>query len=425
MRLAMRLASWAVAALCGLAVWLFVHDAHAQAPGSYAPPAATPYAAPAAPTPAPPAATTPAPPATAAAEAAAPPAAPVADPHEDVLRRLLRSGCRDGIAEARALAASGAASWAETVTRLCVEILRAHPGPAARVILPHHERDGRGTLVIASTIYGIWAGVAVDVLASINSARTAIIPPLLGMGAGLALSLGLTSDRPVSAGQAWSIVTGFEYGSFNGALWAGSFDLSSQQVVGTALGTGLAAGAAGIVVANLVVPTQGDVEVVRSGLLWGTAAGMLGVLAVDSNVSSTTFLKVSAVSMDLGFIAGLAVASSFPISRNRDLIIDAGTLGGGVAGLGIAVLVMGTNGSGRAVAAGGLAGMLTGMLATIFLTRDMDKPEDDDQSAPVAALVGRDARGRWRWGTPGAAPVFDGLGRRVVGATLTAFGGAL
>jgi hypothetical protein len=415
----MRLDRRALAALSFVAAWIVVaRGARAQAPAPYPPAAAAP-----APTPAP---SLPPVPATAAPEAPAPPAAvpPAADPHDEVLRRLLRSGCRDGLPEARALAASGEATWAETVTRLCGEILRARPAPVVTHTAEHHDRDGRGTLVIASTIYGIWTGIAFDVLFTIDGARSAIIPPLLGMGAGLALSLGLTSDRPLTRGQAWSIVTGFEYGSFNGALWAGAFDFSAKSVVGTTLATGVAAGAAGVLVANQVSPGPGEVEVVRSGLLWGTVAGWLGLLAFDPNASSTTALRVGAVSMDLGFLAGLAIASSFSVSRNRDLIIDAGTLGGGVAGLGVAVLAVGTNtGSGRTIAAGGLAGMFAGMLLTIYLTRDMDKP-DDEQSAPVAALLGRDARGRWRWGTPGAAPVFDGPGRHVVGATLTALGGA-
>jgi hypothetical protein len=346
---------------------------------------------------------------------------PAADAHDNVLRRLLRSGCRDGLPEARALAASGEATWAETVARVCGDLLRSQAAISSQALHPEH--NGRGTLVVASTIYGIWTGISFDVLFSIEEVRSSIVPPLIGMGTGLALSLALTSDRPITNGQAWSIVTGLEYGSFNGALWAGAFDFGAQDVVGTTLATGIAAGTAGLLVASKIAPAQGDVEVVRSGLLWGTIAGMLGVLAVSENPASKSVFRAGAVSMDLGFLVGLAFAASFDVSRTRDLIIDAGTLGGGVAGLGIAVLAEGNNGSGRAVAAGTLAGLLAGMVATIWLTRDLDRP-DDDHGPPVAALLGRDERGRWRWGTPGASPVFDGLGRRVVGATFTALGGS-
>ena len=353
-----------------------------------------------------------------AARSPAPAAAPpLADPRDEVLRRLLRSGCRDGLAEARALAAQGEAAWAATAARLCGEILAA-----AREAPRRGERDGRGTLVIASTIYGIWAGIATDVLFSINDARSVVVAPLVGMGAGLALSLGVTSGHPLTNGQAWTIVTGLEYGSLNGALWAGAFDLSAKDVVATTFVTGLASGGVGLLVAHDRAPTQGDVEVVRSGLLWGTAAGALGLLALSSdNNDSKSIYRGMGVAMDLGFLGGLALAASFDVSRGRDLIIDAGTLGGGVAGLGLTALVVGPTGRGQTIAAGGLVGLAAGMLLTIYLTNDMD---DDERAPTVAALLGRDERGRWRLGTPGTTPVFDGLGRRVVGATFTALGGA-
>ncbi|HVU50574.1 MAG TPA: hypothetical protein VHL80_07790 [Polyangia bacterium] len=387
--------------------------AFAQAPATapYAPPPPSPLPAPAAD--APPAPMT----------LPLPPATTTVDPQEEVLRRLLRSGCHDGLREARQLAASGGAPWAETVTRLCGEILRAQPATAPLPPRLRAERDGRGTIVVYSTFYGIWVGVATDVLFSIDNVRGSILPPLLGMGGGLALSLALTSERPITNGQAWAIATGMDYGTINGALWAGAFNFKATDVVGTALATGVASTAAGLLVATQLAPKQGDVEVVRSSLLWGGLGGLFGIAAFGSNPSDTTYFRGMAVAQDLAFLGGLAISSSFDVSRTRDLIIDAGTLGGAVAGLGVTVLALGTNGTRHAVFAGGLLGMTAGMVTAILLTRDMDSP-DEDQGSPVAALVGRDARGRWRLGSPGASPVFDGLGRRVVGATFTALGGA-
>jgi hypothetical protein len=350
------------------------------------------------------------------------PQLPIAEPHDDVLRRLLRSGCRDGIAEARALAAGGGAPWAATVVRLCGEISEENLARSVRVM--RGERSGRGTMVFWSTLYGLWTGIALDVLFEVNEVRGAIVLPLAGMGAGLALSLGITANHPLTNGQAWTIATGLEFGSFNGALWAGGFNLDSQAVVGTTLATGLAAGATSLLVAREQSPTQGDVEVVRSGLLWGTVAGLLATALIAPDVSGESLLRASAVSMDLGFLGGLALASSYDVSRNRDLIIDASALGGTIAGGGIAILAMGDNGSGRIVAGGALAGMAVGLVTSILLTRDMDDEDDErERSAPVAALFGRDERGRWRVGSPTPTPVLDGLGRRVIGATLTALGG--
>jgi hypothetical protein len=355
------------------------------------------------------------PPAPYAAPAEAPPASP--DPHDEVLRRLLRSGCRDGLPEARALAARGAVTWADTVARLCGEILRAAPAPRAR-----GDHDGRGTIVIASTLYGIWVGIATDVLFTFNDPRGVIVPPLIGMAAGLGVSLLLTGDHPLTNGQAWTIVTGLEYGSVNGALWAGAFDFSATDVVGTTLATGLAAGAIGLLVSQKMSPDQGDVEVVRSGLLWGTAAGLLTMLTIATDGTSQSYLRGAGVSMDLGLLGGLALAASFDVSRNRDLIIDAGFLGGGFAGFGLTLLIEGATTDGRAYAAGALGGMVAGGLTAIYLTRNMDAP-DEERGPTVAALLGRDERGHWSWGTPGPTPVLDGLGRRIIGATFTALGG--
>ncbi len=358
-------------------------------------------------------------------EAAAPVSQAPTDPNDEILRRVLWSGCHAGVPDVRALAAQGAAPWAETVARLCGEILRAQASvPAAPPPVAHrNERSGRGTIVSASTLYGIWVGIGTDLVFGIDGPRSAIVPPLLGMAAGLGLSLAITSAHEIDNAQSWSIITGLEYGSLNGAFWAGGLDLSHGKVAGTALVTGFVAGAVGLGVGEKLDPEQGDVEIVRSGLLWGTVAGMLGMATLSSSGSSlTTFYRGTGVAMDLSFLAGLGVAASSDVSRNRVLIVDAGTLGGLVAGGGITWLATATpNVDGRKLAAGALAGMTLGMLTTIYLSRHMD--DGDDRGPTVGALLGRDPRGRWRLGTPDPTPVFDGLGRRVIGATFTALGG--
>jgi hypothetical protein len=395
------------------------------APTLAAEPGPGPAAVPAAP--APPAPVPYSPPAGSAVPPTAPTAAatfPSTSPSDEVLRRILRSGCRDGLADVRTLVATGAAPWAETVGRLCGEILQAPPAPtlsSTRLASPSNE--GRGVLVVWSTLYGIWTGIAADLLFTINGAKSVIIPPMLGMAAGLGLSLVVTGDHPVSSGEAWTINTGLDYGTINGALWAGGLDFSVKSVVGTALATGITGGSLGILVADRFHPEQGNVELVRSGLLWGTVTGMLGMAAAAATGSQQTFFRGMAVSMDLGFLGGLALAASFDLGRNRVLIIDAGTLGGGLAGLGIAWLITaGPNMSGRPLAGGALAGMFAGMIAAAYLTRNLDHHPDDSGPA-TAALLGRDERGRWSWGTPGPSPLMDRFGQRLVGVTFNALAG--
>jgi hypothetical protein len=355
---------------------------------------------------------------------AAPPPAPTEDPAEAALRRVLSSGCRHGLAEVSAQAGNPAVPWAATVARLCAQILAAPAAPAAPPAAAA-PNDGRGLLVVGSTLYGIWLGIAADVLADINGVRSAIVAPLLGMAGGLGVSLLVTADHPVTSSQSWTIVTGFEYGSFNGALWAGGFDLHAKGVVGTALGTGLAGGGVGLYIATTRRPRSGDIEVVRSGLLWGSVAGLLTVEAFFPDAGAEVAWRAGAAAMDVGLVAGLGLAASFDLSRNRVLIIDAGTLGGGLTGFGLAWLIAGGPSShGRALAGASLAGMFTGMAVAAYLTRHMDLG-GDVAAATVPALLARDARGRWTAGTPAPVPLLDRAGQRISGAALTLVGGAM
>jgi hypothetical protein len=354
---------------------------------------------------------------------AAAPTLHLLSPADFALKRVLSSGCRDGLDAVRVAAAGDpSATWAPTVARLCNDILYEKARAKTKPVTGGNE--GRGRLVLWSSLYGIWLGIAIDIMFEIDGDRAVILPPLLGLGAGLSLSLAATSNYQVTVGEAWTIITGLDYGTINGALWAGGLDFTSKGVVGTALATSVAATSVGVLVANAKSPSAGDIEVVRSGLLWGTIGGLLATFIIAPDASSKSALKAVAASMDLGFLTGVGIASSFDLSRNRVLIIDAGALAGGLFGLGIAWLAAGSNGNARGLAGAGLAGMLTGIGVAAWATRDLDDHDDAVAAAPsVPAALARDASGRWRFGTPGPLPVFDGTGSRLVGATFSALGG--
>jgi hypothetical protein len=376
----------------------------------------------------------------------APPSGPSPAPRaEAALRRVLSSGCLDGLDAIYPMTGDPAAPWAETVLRLCGEILRDQPlarRPAAGnsadealavdTMSRRHEpspQEGRGRLVLWSSLYGIWLGAAADVLLDVQGSRAVILPPMLGLAAGLGLSLQLTRDVPVTVGQAWTIITGVDYGSVNGALWAAAFDAGSKAVVGTALATGFAATAAGLAVADAASPSAGDVELVRSGLLWGGTAGFLTVAALSPSGSfdGNGAALGAAAAMDAGFLVALALARQLEVSRNRVLIIDAAALGGGLAGLGVAWLSVGNAADDRPVLTGAaLVGLVGGIAVAAYGTRDLDKGGRDVArgTSPVPALVARDPDGGWGLGSPAPLPVLDSAGRRLVGATVSALGGA-
>jgi hypothetical protein len=357
-----------------------------------------------------------------------PPAPPPPSRADTALERVLRSGCRDGLEEVGALRGDPSAPWADTVTRLCGNVLR-HPGPAGGPAETISEsasaNEGRGRLALWSSLYGIWLGIASDIMIKVNSPQAAVLQPMLGLGLGLALSLGITSQHPVTTGQAWTIITGLDYASINGALWGGGLGLSAQGVAGMSILTSAVAAPVAIFVATTQRPKAGDIELVRSSLLWGTVAGLLGAASLSSGTTAENGWRTGAIAMDVSLGAGIALANSFDLSRNRVLIIDSGAVGGGLVGLGVAVLVQGNKVTGRAAAGGALAGLVAGIAIAALATHNLDTPEAQTQASAPAypALFARAADGRWSLGMPAPTPVFDGTGGRAVGASMAALGG--
>ena len=249
--------------------------------------------------------------------------------------------------------------------------------------------EGRGRLVLWSSLYGIWLGIASDVLLDFSGSRGAIIPPIVGMGAGLAVSLSVTADHPLTTGQAWTIITGLDYGSYHGALWGEALGLSDKGVVAASLASSAAATVVGAFVAASQSPRAGDIELVRSGLLWGTAAGLLACGAFSAHTGNTdqALAASGALAMDIRFAAGIGLAHTFDLSRNRVLIIDAGAVGGGLVGFGIAEFIANENNPQRPDAGG----------------RDPGRPVGGDRRGGVR----QSASGRRR--SPGARASFPAL----------------
>lgn len=277
-----------------------------------------------------------------------------------------------------------------------------------------------------SSLYGIWLGIGTDLLFDVNGTRSAIVPPMVGLAATLGTSLWITSDHPLTTGQAWTIISGLDYATADGALWGAGFGLSTKGVVGTAIGTSVAATAAATWVAVAERPKAGDIELVRSSMLWGTTAGLLGLATLgSSNISAQTAWKGGALAMDLSLVAGIALASQFDLSRNRVLLIDAGAIGGGLAGFGLSWLIVGgASANGRAVAGGTLAGLLAGIGIAALASRHVDTPDRQARAPGPPALVSRDPDGRWSFNLPSPTPILAPGTTHLAGASLTALGGS-
>jgi hypothetical protein len=263
-----------------------------------------------------------------------------------------------------------------------------------------------------------------------------VLPPLLGVGAGLTASLLATEQGEITRGQAWTIITGLDYGTYSGLLLAGALDQADEakDIVGIALGTGLLGGTAATLAATGARPTAGDAEVVRSGGLWGfTSAGLLALVVQPDEPRTTVGMLLAG--MDGGLLGGALLAHEYSISRDRMLLGDAGALAGAVAGVGIGILAVGTpsEGEGRGVALASLVGLYAGLGLSLYLTRnlpdesadDRDQAQEVEPQEPPPALWVRADSGSWHAGRLAVQPAFDTTraGVRPVGAWLPLLGG--
>jgi hypothetical protein len=345
-----------------------------------------------------------------------------------VLSVVLRSGCAAGMAELGALAARGDLpgedrAVARRVFELCQKVQADRQSEGGGEV----DRSGRGKLVFGGILYGIWAGIAVDILAEVNDGRAVVVPPLLGGAAGLGLALLTTERGEITSAQAWARMTGFDYGTYSGLIWGAAAKQDEKVVVGSALATGLAAGIGATLLTRGLHPLQGDVELVRSGGLWGFATGGLLAGIVQPEDSRITFTMMG-VGIDGGLALGLALAQVYDLPRNRVLFMDTGALGGGLVGVAAAILAMGApedDNQRRVLAGSALAGMYVGMGAALYLTRNMQLDRHDAR-APVPALLTRSLDGHWRRGQLSLLPwiTTDSHGPRLTGATTTIVGGA-
>ncbi len=375
------------------------------------------------------------------------------------LRRVLESRCSRGVDGLRALASGRGrreaghgpdriAEIATEVLTVCETIARdeaarrassdgsqreeATPPPSGDDRSPAggRARAGRAVLVTGSAIYGLWAGIAVDILGEVDDARVGVLIPLLGVGGGLGLSLAATGEGRMTKGEAWTILTGMDYGTYTGLLLAITLDTDSAQgVVGTMLLSGAVGTALATALATEHSPARGTAEAVRSGGLWGfSSAALVAAMLEDPSARATAGLMLAG--MGGGLATGGLVASNYPVTRDRMLLADAGALSGAVLGAGLYVLIAGSpddQGRGRVLAASTLVGLHAGLVTSLWLTRGW-ADSTDDEVAPAAAsqaLYRRDDAGNWAPGSLTLVPTFERgpASTRLVGGWVPLVGG--
>jgi hypothetical protein len=311
----------------------------------------------------------------------APPQPPPDDappPEYDAAFAALAHGDR---AEARRLltqvATRGANDrWGARATDLIKRLDGESHGALVPEDLRHESptREARGEFALFQTIAGVNAGGFLCIALKCNGPVSISLLAAAGGGVGLGLSLFATKGG-IHPGHADLINSATVWGVWHGAAILVLAHVSDGQKIGggilaaEAVGTG-----AGILLWPVLHPTSGQVAIANTFGIWATLLTVAGHGALDFRYSrDTLFTSLLAVG-DVGLIGGALLAKKYPTSRSRMLLIDSGGVLGALAGLGTVVLIEGNKTSGVAVWRSMLPGAIVGLGAAAFLTRHWDGP---------------------------------------------------
>lgn len=325
--------------------------------------------------------------------AAAPAAPEPASPEPDPAWRAYDEAFSQAAAGDRSAASTGlrrlAAEWPlhPAAARASALVRASEPRPAGP---DAPDRVARGELVFWSTIGGLYTAENVCVIADCNSPRATAAVYTLSVGGSLGLALA-ASRHGVAQGEAQLYNSAQTWGIWNGLAINDRFARTSDEA-GVALAAQAGGLLAGIGLWQTWHPTQGDVALANSFLLWSTVLSLWADLAADHDPS----LRETVLIGDAGLLLGGLVSTRVKMSRGRTLLIDVG----GVLGvLGGGLVAVGTH-DGNSAGVALLIGTAAGLGLAAVATRDWDAP-------PVAIAP-------TRLSVPGAAP-----GTRVWGVSAT------
>lgn len=331
---------------------------------------------------------------------------------------------------ARQLRIDGAMTTAE---QLLEYIIQRYPGtPAAaqaRELLAQllgtlDERDGRVQFIVWNTLFFTWLGLATPAALGAEDPEPFGVGLLLGAPTGYLVSRAFVRNRPVSSGQAGAYALSTVWGTWQAIGWRAALDIGDEESCyefgcysdtpteapwAAAVIGGLAGIGTGLWLTSKHIPT-GDLALVDHGALWGTWYGL--ALGIILNKEDDTLLAFTLLGGDAGLLAAIPAARAWRPTRGQVRLASVAGLAGGVAGLGIDLIVQPEDGE-TAVAiptVTATVGLIVGALTV------RGKGRSDARSAPdfreALLNVGDDITVGVPLPAPGALPSLDERGRR-------------
>lgn len=216
------------------------------------------------------------------------------------------------------------------------------------------DGNGRTELIVGSTLYGLWLGVAIPGMLGADGTEAYGLGLLLGGPAGFGAAWSATRDVHISDGQAGIITWGSTWGTWQGFGWSQIVDPGSEcpagvdpvfcddepspeAMFGWMVAGGLTGLAGGVLAARGLDISAGDATLVNLGSLWGSWYGLaLGILA---DLEDDGLLAATLVGGNAGAGAGALLAHAYPISRSQARLASIIGVVGGLAGAGLDLIV--------------------------------------------------------------------------------------
>lgn len=249
------------------------------------------------------------------------------------------------------------ADLAASLHRLIIERFPGTPAAAAARaalarVAAEASSNGATELQVWSTIYGAWLGVAVPGAFGVDDSQGYGIGLLVGAPLGYLAGRGAARRIRPTIGEARAITFGGTWGTWQGFGWREVFDLGEEEVpcgqfsctsgdtTEETFAAMIAGGVAGITVGALLGRASVSDAVAtgaNTGALWGSGIGAaLGALV---DLEDDDLLAAALVGGNVG-LAGAALATpALGFTRNQWRMVSIGGLVGGVAGLGIDLLI--------------------------------------------------------------------------------------
>jgi hypothetical protein len=305
---------------------------------------------------------------------------------------------------ARRFEATGQRDVAQALYRFIAEQYAGTPsaeavGALARRLDEHGSpRAGRTELLVGGTTYGAWLGIAIPLAFDADGPEAYGIGLLAGAPIGFLAARAFANAHPLTEGQARAITFGGTWGTWQGAGWAQVLRLgrrtepcpwdpaeecfvgdSTTETIAAMIGGGLAGIGTGVALARRPI-RAGTATAVSFGSGWGTAYGFGTSVLLGQEDDERLTWALGLVGGNLGIVASAILAERMGLSRERARLISIAGVAGGLAGLGLDLLIQ-PNDSRVAIGIP-MATSVAGLVLGTVWTRDHDQPPGARPRAP-------------------------------------------